>query len=202
MKISIESNISGGKSTLLSRIQQNTRIPVFLEPVQSWTMIDSFYSDRKRWGFTFNIEVLLSMSKWGNNEFLSIYERSPLSCLEVFSQLQLDDGSMTQAEMDIFLRLYQEFGWSQDVVIYLDTAPDVCFRRMQSRDRLCETGVTLEYLVKVHEKHLEMVEGLKTKCAKLFIVDGNKSSDDVYYDVLEIITKLQSESKGKFVKWF
>lgn len=201
MKISIESNIGGGKSTLLSRIQKNTRIPVFLEPVDSWTMIDSFYADNKRWGLTFNIEVLLSMSSWGNNRFFSIYERSPMSCLEVFSQLQLDEGCMIQAEMDIFLRLYQEFGWSQDCVIYLDTSPDVCFERMRHRDRHCENNMKLEYLVKVHEKHKEMVEGLKTKNTRLFIVDGSKNSEAVYNDVLQIILKLQAESHGKIVKW-
>lgn len=202
MKISIESNISGGKSTLLSRIQKNTRIPVFLEPVDSWTMISSFYEDRKRWGFTFNLEVLLSMATWKHNNFLSIYERSPLSCLEVFAQLQVDDGSMTKGEMDIFLRLYQQFGWAQDCVIYLDTSPEVCFQRMKNRDRECENKVTLEYLAKVHAKHASMIESIKHKSTRLFIIDGNRDSDVVYRDVLQIVSNLHSESYGKPVTWY
>lgn len=193
MKISIESNIGGGKSTLLSRIQRETRIPVFLEALPSWTTIDLFYQDPKRWGLTFNIEVLMSMMKWKYNEFMSLYERSPLSCLEVFTQLQADEGAMTEGEMNIFLKLYQHFGWNQDCVIYIDTVPEVCYERMKSRNRGCESNVTLEYLQKVHMKHTSMVSRLRHENVRtlIFVVNGNQEPDDVYKDVLGIISKLQ-----------
>lgn len=193
MKVSIESNIGGGKSTLLARIQKETRIPVFLEALPSWTMIDHFYQNPKRWGLTFNIEVLMSMMKWKYNEFLSLYERSPLSCLEVFTQLQADEGAMMKEEMDIFVKLYQHFGWNQDCVIYIDTPPEVCYERMKSRDRACETNVTLEYLQKVHLKHISMVSRLQCDNVRtqIYVVDGSQGPDDVYNEVLSIISSIQ-----------
>ena len=40
-----------------------------------------------------------------------------------------------------------------DVMVYLRTDPKVCFERMKKCDRKEETGVPLEYLRKIHEKH-------------------------------------------------
>ena len=92
MKITIEGNLASGKSTLVMRLQEWSRIPTFLEPVDKWTLLCKFYEDPKRWSFTFNTEVLISMSKWKHNDYQSIYERSPLSCRHVFTQLHVDSG--------------------------------------------------------------------------------------------------------------
>lgn len=194
MKITIEGNISCGKSTILTLLQQNTRLPIFLEQVQSWTMIAPFYKDNSRWGFTFNIEVLYSMFKWKENSFFSIYERSPLSCRKVFTQLQYDNGSMTYDELQLFDKLYNNFGWSQDAIIYINTPPNVCLERMRSRDRSCEKQVELDYLVKVHDAHTRMIQFAQNylPCLKVFVVDGNQSKEKVYADVENIVMNIQA----------
>lgn len=191
MKVSIEGNIASGKSTLVNRLQQTTRVPVFLEPVNNWTLLDKFYEDQLRWGFTFNTEVLLSMNKWKNNDYNSIYERSPNSCRYVFTQLMFEDGILTREELDLFDKLFENFCWDQDVIIYVRTPPEICFQRMHQRGRECESNVSLEYLQKLDKAHGYMINHLQKYKPHIRIIeiDGVACADDVYNSVLSILEK-------------
>lgn len=192
MKISIEGGIACGKSTLLSNLQQQTRLPVFLEPIWTWTFLDKFYKDQKRWGFTFNLQVIMSMFKWKNNTYDSLYERSPLSCRHVFTQLQYDSGFLTKDELDLFDSVLKTFSWDQDAIIYIKTNPNTCFQRMHHRNRDCEEHVELKYLEDLHEKHECMIEWIRNnkKDIKIFTVDGNLGVEEVYNSVLEVLIGL------------
>ena len=65
IKICIEANIGAGKTSVLSKINEKTRLPIFLEPVNQWShWLKLFYENPGRWGFTFNIEVLLSFAQF------------------------------------------------------------------------------------------------------------------------------------------
>lgn len=192
MKVSIEGLIGCGKSTLLSTLQSETRIPIFLEPINQWTLLEKFYEDSSRWGFTFNVEVLFSMSKWRHNTYNSIYERSPSSCRHVFTQLQLEDGLINKKELDLFDKLFAEFSWDQDVIIYVKTSPEVCYERMKKGGRECEDTVPLEYLKKLDNKHDDMLKLIKSEKPHIqqFIVDGNRDAISVYNDVSNILKSI------------
>ncbi len=193
MKIVIEGNIGGGKSTVLNMISQRTRLPIFLEPVDTeWKQgLEYFYNDNSRWGFTFNLNVLMTYNKWRNNDFKAVYERCPLSSKEVFSKLQYDNGLMTKYENDLYQELYDKLSWEPDVVIYIRTPSNVCFDRMNSRGRECETNVPLIYLTKVHQKYEDLCDLIKTKNnIKLYTIDGNQDIEKVYTDVMKVIDNL------------
>ena len=201
-KIAIEGNIGSGKTTLMSRLCQETRLPIFLEPVDEWKdWLTLFYSDHSRWGMSFNINVLLTFNKWKNNGFTSIYERSPISNRFVFSQLQYDNNRMKDIELKMFERVYDKLAWTPDVIIYIKTDPEVSMARMQARARKCEDAVPLEYIKSVHNKYEEILNNKsynsneyfnylddkyitsdKKKC-RIIHVDGNKSADEVFTDV-------------------
>lgn len=109
MQVSIEGTIGAGKTSILMRLQKEMRIPVFLEDVHNWTLLSKFYKDNERWGFEFNTKVLLSMSKWKQNFFDSLHERSPLSCHNVFVQLQRQYKTMTDEECTRFDKLHDQY---------------------------------------------------------------------------------------------
>jgi deoxyadenosine/deoxycytidine kinase len=192
MKITIEGNIASGKSTLALKLQEKYRIPTFLEKIDSWTLLGQFYENPERWGFTFNVEVLLSMMEWKNNNYLSIYERSPLSCAYVFTQHQYDSGVLNKKEHDIFQKIYKEFGWDQDYIIYIETDPNVCFERLQKRNRSCESQVSLSYLEDIHKKHSDMIKFVKINkpSVKICIVDGNQDYDALFDNVCKILENI------------
>lgn len=193
MKIVIEGNIGGGKSTVLNMISQRTRIPIFLEPVDTeWKQgLEYFYNDNSRWGFTFNLNVLMTYSKWKNNTFKAVYERCPLSSKEVFSKLQYESGKMTKYENDLYQQIYDKLAWEPDVVIYIRTPSNVCYDRMNSRGRECETNVPLVYLTTVHQQYEQLCELISKKDnIKMFIVDGDQDIEKVYQDVINVIDSL------------
>lgn len=186
MKICIEGNIGCGKSTIISRLCTEVRVPVFLEPVDEWKdWLAQFYQDPARWGMSFNLKVLMSFNNWSDNKFFSIYERSPVSNRYVFAQLQRDQGKMNDLELELFDALYKKLSWEPDVLIYIRTDPKVSMERMNTRGRECENTVPFEYLQAVHDKYEKVMKGQR------YIVDGNRSHDLVYKDVLDIITQLK-----------
>lgn len=193
MKIVIEGNIGGGKSTVLNMISQRTRLPIFLEPVDTeWKQgLEYFYNDNSRWGFTFNLNVLMTYSKWRNNTFKAVYERCPLSSKEVFSKLQYESGLMTTYENALYHEIYDKLAWEPDVVIYIRTPYNVCYDRMNSRGRECESNVPLAYLTNVHEKYEQLCELIDKKPnIKLFVIDGNQDIENVYEDVMKVVGNL------------
>lgn len=63
----IEGNIGAGKSTLLSKLEGVIpNCKVIYEPVDEWKniggvdLLKSFYTDPKRWAFTFELESMIS----------------------------------------------------------------------------------------------------------------------------------------------
>lgn len=187
MKIVIEGNIGSGKSSLISEIGKNLRIPTFLEPIHQWSLIDKYYEDVSRWGFTFNLEVLLSFYKWKNNNFNGIYERSPNSCRHIFFQMLVDSESIIPEEEKIFDDIFDKVSWKSDITIYIKTHPDICMDRMIKRGRNCENNVSIGYLKKIDEKHEKMIKEI----GNCYIVDGNKSHSEVYDQVNAILQKLE-----------
>ena len=118
--ICVEGNIGSGKSTLLYGLEK-AGYNVYEEPVESRQAehLVTFYSDQKRWGFTFQIEVLdwykhlvLDLQKKvveppvrGGQGRLKIVERSPLSSMEIFGKNLQSMGNMTEWEMNLLRKV-------------------------------------------------------------------------------------------------
>lgn len=199
MKISIEGNIGCGKSTILSRLCLEHRLPVFLEPINEWNeWLTLFYKDPTKWGMSFAIRVLLSFNKWIDNNFTAFYERSPLANRFVFSEIQYEKKQISELEWQLYSDIYDKLSWVPDIIIYIKTDPEKCMERMQQRNRKCEDNVPLDYLTKVHEKYEKMFDTgfiLKNiytngKKCRFIIIDGNRNHDEVYQDVCKIVDEV------------
>jgi deoxyadenosine/deoxycytidine kinase len=192
-KISIEGNIGCGKTTVCESVLNNSRLPVFLEPVSDWIpYLDEFYKDPMKWGFAFNVNVILSYQKWKNNSFTAVYERSPLSCKHVFTNQQIKDGFIHPLELNIFNKIYDQLAWEPDYIIYIKTNPSKCSERMKSRGRECENSVSDEYLYALHKQYEALCEYIKNERndIQLYIVDGNRDKTEVSKDVNQIISEI------------
>lgn len=198
MRISIDANIGAGKTTLLTRLSKElASVPVFLEPIEEWKeWLELFYNDPARWGFTFNTQVLTSFGKMRANDTakVSLYERSPIANRFVFTQLQFENKHMTNLELRLFNELFSQQAWVPDVIIYIQTDPDVCMERIKKRGRKCEVGVQREYIHAVHEKYEAMLitetSGADLHNTRIIVVDGNRTVEEVYADVLQKILSM------------
>jgi deoxyadenosine/deoxycytidine kinase len=197
MRISIEANIGAGKTTLIRRLQNfyGDAVPIHLEPVEEWgEWLELFYTNQSRWGFTFNLNALMSFMRiQDQNNTPIIVERSPLTCFNVFAGLQEKQGKMTMLEYTLFKDIHDRIAWAPDVIVYLRTDPINCQERMIKRGRDQERSVGLDYLQAIHEQHETLISNLikeptafcKNKRPHVIVIDGNNDENTVFHDVIK-----------------
>ncbi|CAI9114839.1 OLC1v1015648C1 [Oldenlandia corymbosa var. corymbosa] len=172
----VEGNISVGKSTFLQRIANETLelrdlVEIVPEPVDKWqnvgpdhfNILDAFYHDPKRYAYTFQNYVFVTrmMQERESSDGikpLRLMERSVFSDRMVFVRAVHEAKWMNEMELNIYDSWFDPVvaalpGLIPDAFIYLRASPDTCHRRMVSRNREEEGGVSLDYLRDLHEKH-------------------------------------------------
>lgn len=166
----IDGNIGAGKSTFLKIVGDHIQIQIVPEPHEKWqsvggedNLLQKFYSDTQRWAYTFQSYAFVTrvMEQQAlalkNPYHAQLLERSVFSDRYCFAKNAYELGFMNALEW----KLYQEwFGWLVDnyVVkptgfIYLQSSPEVCYARLIKRNREEESGVSMEYLQQLHDKH-------------------------------------------------
>jgi len=193
---SLDGNIGSGKSTLIHLLKENRdslqnnigREIIFLqEPVDDWknivdennkNLIENYYVDQNKWGFSFQITTLISRISQLKNikdygcEVVVITERSISSDKNVFCKMLYDDGIINTLDYNIYNRWYDEFIKDFPLTgnIYLKTEPEKAYERVLKRNRNEEEGIPLEYLKKCNDYHNKWL----LNESKKLIIDGNK----------------------------
>ena len=167
----LEGNIGAGKSTIMKIISNQFHDVEFVEePVNQWqnlngcNLLNAFYSDPKRWGFSFEFYSMLTkiqalLKAADSDKPIIIIERSILSN-KVFMDLSNDLGKLNKMEYAMLINTYNfylENVYPQIAgIIYLDTPVDECIRRITKRNRGEECTIEKSYLNSIKEKMDEM----------------------------------------------
>ena len=167
----IEGNIGAGKTTILNIIGKNFDDVTFVEePVSQWqnlggeNLLEKFYQDPERWGFTFEFYSMLSkikclMKAADSEKNIIIIERSILSN-KVFMELSNDLGKLDKMEYAMLMNTYNfylEHVYPQLAgIIYLDTPVEECIKRITKRNRGEECSIEKSYLNALKIKMDEM----------------------------------------------
>ncbi|XP_047691296.1 thymidine kinase 2, mitochondrial isoform X3 [Prionailurus viverrinus] len=166
--ICVEGNIASGKTTCLEFFSKTTGIEVLQEPVPKWRNVRGhnplglLYRDACRWGFTLQTYVQLTMLDHHTRPQTSpvrLMERSIHSARYVFVENLYRSGKMPEVD---YVILAEWFDWivrnidvSIDLIVYLRTTPETCYKRLQMRCREEETVISLEYLDALHRLYEE-----------------------------------------------
>ena len=169
----LEGNIGSGKTTIMKIISNHFKDVEFIEePVKQWqnlggmNLLDSFYSDPKRWGFSFEffsmltkIEALLKAAE--SDKPIIIIERSIFSN-KVFIELSKELGKLDTMEHCMLMNTYDFYMahvYPQiSGIIYLDTPVDECIRRITKRNRGEECTIEKSYLESIKNKMDKMCD--------------------------------------------
>ena len=169
----LEGNIGSGKTTIMKIISNHFKDVEFIEePVKQWqnlggmNLLDSFYSDPKRWGFSFEffsmltkIEALLKAAE--SDKPIIIIERSIFSN-RVFMDLSKELGKLDTMEYCMLINTYNFYlahVYPQiSGVIYLDTPVDECIKRITRRNRGEECTIEKSYLESIKNKMDKMCD--------------------------------------------
>ena len=163
----LEGNIGAGKTTIMKIISQYfTSVEFVEEPVSQWqnlggmNLLDAFYSDPKRWGFSFEFFSMLSKIKAllnaaNSDKPVIVIERSILSN-RVFMDLSHELGKLEEIEYTMLMNTYhfylQHVYPQLSGIIYLDTPVDECIKRITKRNRGEECTIERSYLQSIKEK--------------------------------------------------
>jgi deoxyadenosine/deoxycytidine kinase len=126
--------------------------------------------------------ILKSFS--ANKDSYDIFERSPESSKDVFWRMLMDDKIVTKEEDDIYRYYWGKCGWVPDIFIYINTPPEVCFERLQSRSQDGDSKITLEYLQKVSSYYVDYI---RSKKQNLYIVDGTMTPEKINKKIRDIL---------------
>ena len=163
----LEGNIGAGKTTMMKIIGQYfTSVEFVEEPVSQWqnlggmNLLDAFYSDPERWGFSFEFYSMLSKIKAllnaaNSDKPVIVIERSILSN-RVFMDLSHELGKLEEIEYSMLMNTYhfylQHVYPQLSGIIYLDTPVDECIKRITKRNRGEECTIERSYLQCIKEK--------------------------------------------------
>ncbi|XP_068811872.1 thymidine kinase 2, mitochondrial isoform X2 [Struthio camelus] len=148
LTICIEGNIASGKTTCLDYFAQTTNIEVLTEPVSKWRNVRGYnilglmYQDASRWGITLQTYIQLTMLEQHTRPMISsvrMMERSIHSAKYIFVENLYRSGKMPEVD---YIVLTEWFDWiknntdvSVDLIVYLQTSPEVCYERLKRRCR-------------------------------------------------------------------
>jgi deoxyadenosine/deoxycytidine kinase len=166
----LEGNIGAGKSTFLQLIKKYMKdIDVALEPLHNWqkkvygqSLLTNFYQDAKRWAYSLETFAMICRVKehikdQAQENQNRIIERSIYSGHYCFAVNGYKHGFMSDSEWE----LYQQ--WFNFLIpnkclpprgfIYLQTNPEVAYKRLKKRNRLAEKKISFAYLQQIHDHH-------------------------------------------------
>lgn len=211
----IEGGIAAGKSTLEEKLKlelppilsQDNIITHFIdEPLEEWknvgghNILEAFYKNKERWGFTFQIEAFTSRvssvekkmaqimeDDISNNHHVFILERSWINDREVFGHLLHEDGKISEMEWAVYTKLHQ---WlvkkapSITSMIYLDTSPEECVRRKNLRNREEEKTTPDDYISRIAQRYHDIMDNTKDHIIK---GDFDVNTLSIVHDIARII---------------
>ncbi len=167
----LEGNIGAGKTTILKIIGKHFKDVEFVEePVKEWqnlggmNLLDAFYSNPKRWGFSFEFYSMFTKMKSllkaaDSDKPIIIIERSILSN-KIFIDISNELGKLEKMEYAMLMNTYDfylQYIYPQlSGIIYLDTPVDECIRRITKRNRGEECSIDRSYLEILKKKMDEL----------------------------------------------
>jgi deoxyadenosine/deoxycytidine kinase len=215
--VSIEGNISSGKSTIVKilkeRTKNNGQFMIVDEPIDIWeSIIDNggnsifhaFYENPTELGFTFQICALFtrfkSLSKIYDEAMLKsqtigkpiivLIERTVLTDYHIFAKMLRKANNMTEFEMLTYKLWFDEFSekFVLNKSVYLKVSPEICLQRVSVRSRDGEDKINLQYLQACHEQHEEFYKNVLS-FNNCMVIDNEKemNSEDYEKNVTEII---------------
>ncbi|KAK2819959.1 hypothetical protein Q7C36_021605 [Tachysurus vachellii] len=161
--ICIEGNIASGKTTCLEYFSKTSNIEVLTEPVSKWRNVRGhnplalMYDDPARWGLTLQTYIQLTVLDHHLSKITApvrMMERSLYSAKYIFVENLYKSGKMPEVDYAV---LSEWFEWiisnisiPVDLIVYLQTSPQICFDRLKQRCRKEEKVIPLEYLEALH----------------------------------------------------
>lgn len=190
--ILVEGNIGVGKSTFLKYFERFDTTEIICEPIEKWqnfngsNLLNLVYKDTKKWGFPFQSYAALLMLQSHlkpTNKKIKVMERSMFSGYNCFNKLLREEKNLEQEEFDILQAWHEymetQFDIQPDLIVYLRAKPEQVYERVKERNRCEESGVSLDYLQRLHRLHENWLIDNNTISTPVLILDASLKIEEI-----------------------
>jgi len=158
---------------------------LFPEPVDRpafRVLLDRYYKEPARWGFTFQMYALKERFKQHTlaaelvAHGIDVVQDRSIYADGCFGRLVHLDKNMTVEEWDIYAETFgalKRFLRYPDLLVYLRADPEICHDRTKRRGRKEESGVPLDYLRRLHDEHEALVDAM-SRFTRVVTFDWNE----------------------------
>jgi deoxyadenosine/deoxycytidine kinase len=167
----VEGILGAGKTTLVERLAKQLNYRPIYEPVDTNPYLNLFYANTARWAYPMQVHLLaerFQLQRLAAAEVMTgrgaILDRG-LPGDRVFCKLMHDQGHISYIEWQTYQRFYDIMCADlrpPSLLVYLDVQPKTAYLRMVSRQRDCEEGVPLDYLMQLHAGYEEMLAEIES----------------------------------------
>ena len=197
--ISIEGNIGAGKSTVIERLSCNKEYLLIPEPINEWKQLLNFtkFFGKQYWyllhckvmNHFLSVKIKVETIKKNNVSDIKciIIERSAKSAFEMFIMYGYLNNYCTKEELLNLFHLYHVCALDYDKVIVINTSPKTCLERIRLRNRNCEIGTPLKFIIDLEMYMGVMLEDIVVN--KKYIIDGEQDIETIFNTIQEIISK-------------
>lgn len=187
--------MGSGKSTLAEKLSKNLGIKFYeeLSNVDTYALLDKFYSDQKRWSFTLQIHFLnerFKMIKQIHRDGHGILDRSIFGD-RIFAEMLNEDGMMSNEEYNTYTTLLDsmlEHAKEPRLLVYIDCNVDTAIERIKKRNREMELNVPRRYWERLNEKYSKWYKDYNI--SPKISIDANGYHPDSESDILTISNKI------------
>ena len=153
--IAIEGGIGVGKTTLAQGLASKFNASLLLEDIDDNPFLELFYQDPERHGLSVQLSFLFSRLK----QWQSLVQRDLFQSMMVSDYIFAKDRLFAMTNLsDEEFALYNQVAQvvtidlpKPDLVVYLQSSPEIALKRIQQRNRNMEQGINLDYLKQVTE---------------------------------------------------
>lgn len=103
-------------------------------------------------------------------------ERSPQDGLMVFVKAQHACGQLCDTDAQALIWFYRRMAWQPSHYIFVRSDPEVCYSRVQSRNRVEESDMSLQYLETLHNYYEQFYSQVMCRHPVL-VLDNGEGTD-------------------------
>ena len=151
--ILVAGNIGSGKTSLTEKIGERLKWRTAFESVSDNPYLPEFYTDMKQWSFHLQVFFLghraqQHLDMW-NDPRNAIIDRSIYEDAFIFARALHHMGNLNERDFQTYKKVFDMVVRNlppPSLLVYLKAPVPILIKRIQSRGRKIETGISREYL--------------------------------------------------------